>query len=62
VNVYGFNFFYKVSDIGPVIDAMTDAVSRTYPRNRYQPMAPLERIKISVANFLPEIVFDTLFG
>lgn len=51
-----------VSDISPVVDAMTDAVLRMFPRNRYQPMALLEYVKISVATHLPEYVFDALFG
>jgi len=51
-----------VSDISPVVDAMADAVHRAFPRARYQPMAPLERVKIQTATFLPEFVFDALFG
>lgn len=73
-NAYGQNYFdgktetmlsyttAGVSDISPVINAMSDAVSRMYPRNRYQPMSPLERLKIAVATHLPEYVFDYLFA
>lgn len=41
---------------------MTDAILRTFPRCRYQPMAPEEYLKIFVATHLPEYVFDYLFS
>ncbi|XP_046463592.1 D-beta-hydroxybutyrate dehydrogenase, mitochondrial-like [Daphnia pulex] len=72
-NAYGQEYFDQktelmlsyttagVSDISPVVNAMTDAVIRVYPRCRYQPMALYELFKISVATHLPEYVYDAMF-
>ena len=39
----------QVADISPVVDAMTDAVLRVYPRCRYQPMSPYEYLEAAVS-------------
>ncbi|XP_065579813.1 D-beta-hydroxybutyrate dehydrogenase, mitochondrial-like isoform X4 [Artemia franciscana] len=49
------------STIAPVIEAMTDALTRTFPSCRYQPMQLPEKIKVYVATHLPELVFDYIY-
>ncbi|XP_066999152.2 D-beta-hydroxybutyrate dehydrogenase, mitochondrial [Anabrus simplex] len=49
------------TDLGPVIRALSDAVTRTFPLPRYTPITRAEKIQILVADHLPRSVYDILY-
>ncbi|XP_046399049.1 D-beta-hydroxybutyrate dehydrogenase, mitochondrial-like [Ischnura elegans] len=45
-----------------VLRALTDAVSRTFPLHRYQPVQPQERLKTFVAEHMPRSFYEIVYG
>ncbi|KAG8234286.1 hypothetical protein J437_LFUL015011 [Ladona fulva] len=50
------------ADLFVVLRALTDAVSRTFPLTRYQPVSPAERLKTFVAEHLPRSFYDIVYN
>nr|XP_045608263.1 D-beta-hydroxybutyrate dehydrogenase, mitochondrial-like isoform X1 [Procambarus clarkii] len=49
-------------DISPVINAFTEALTQTYPQDRYCPMSAQTYMAVFVNTHFPAWVYDTLFG
>ncbi|XP_045607761.1 D-beta-hydroxybutyrate dehydrogenase, mitochondrial isoform X3 [Procambarus clarkii] len=49
-------------DINPVINAFTEALTQTYPQNRYCPMNAYTYMIVFVNTHFPSWLYDTLFG
>ncbi|XP_060523898.1 D-beta-hydroxybutyrate dehydrogenase, mitochondrial [Cylas formicarius] len=50
------------ADLTPVLKALTDAVTRTFPLNKYTPVTRKEKVKAFVAEHLPRSVYDLVYA
>ncbi|KAL1505192.1 hypothetical protein ABEB36_004813 [Hypothenemus hampei] len=50
------------TDLGPVLKALNDAVTRTFPMIRYTPISRSEKIRMFVADYFPRSVYDLIYS
>lgn len=58
---YIFGIF-KETDLTPVLKALNDAVTRTFPMIKYTPISRQEKIKALVADYFPRAVYDMIYA
>lgn len=57
-----FRYFFKETDLTPVLKALNDAVTRTFPMIKYTPISRQEKIKAFVADYFPRAVYDMIYA
>lgn len=50
------------TDLAPVLKALNDAITRTFPMIRYTPISRQEKIKTFVADYFPRAVYDLMYS
>ncbi|XP_044739638.1 D-beta-hydroxybutyrate dehydrogenase, mitochondrial isoform X2 [Chrysoperla carnea] len=55
-------FTRQDADLTPVLKALTDAVTRTFPLPRYTPVTRSEKIQALIAEHLPRSVYDIIYS
>ncbi|KAH1027356.1 hypothetical protein HUJ05_000884 [Dendroctonus ponderosae] len=50
------------TDLAPVLKALNDAVTRTFPMIKYTPISRQEKMKAFVADYFPRAVYDLVYS
>ncbi|XP_066954519.1 D-beta-hydroxybutyrate dehydrogenase, mitochondrial-like [Macrobrachium rosenbergii] len=61
VNIAKMHCNSGLSDIRPVLESITEAVTQKYPRARYRPITNYYFVKLFIATHLPEWVFSFFY-
>lgn len=50
------------ADLSPVLRALTDAVTRTFPLPKYTPVTRKEKIQAFIADHFPRAFYDVIYS